>query len=58
MVQIKTLFALRSLICLATSSILSPEEIMSSMMTTSLPSTESPKNSWATMGFLPFTMVE
>ena len=42
----------------ATSSILSPEEIISSMMTTSLPSTESPRNSWATIGFLPLTTVE
>ena len=35
---------------------LSPEEIMSSMTSTSLPSTGSPRNSWATMGFLPFTI--
>ena len=36
---------------LATSSILSPEEIISSIMTTSLPSTETPRNTCATIGF-------
>ena len=39
------------------SNILSPEAIISSMMITSLPSTLSPRNSCATIGFLPFTIV-
>ena len=34
----------------------SPEEIISSTMITSLPSTLLPKNSWATIGFLPSTI--
>ncbi len=38
--------------------VLPPEEIMSSMTITSLPSTLSPRNSCATMGFFPFTIVE
>ena len=33
----------------------SPEEIMSSTMRISMPSTESPRNSCATIGFLPLT---
>ena len=32
--------------------------IMSSMMITSLSFTSSPRNSWATMGFFPFTILE
>ena len=57
-VQTMTRLAFLSFNCFATSSMLSPEEIMSSMTITSFPSTESPKNSWATMGFLPLITVE
>ena len=35
---------------------LSPEEIISSMMITSLPSTLVPRNSWATIGLRPLTI--
>ena len=56
--QMKTRLAFISLSCLEVSSMLSPEEIMSSMMMTSLPSMSSPRNSWATMGFFPFTITE
>ena len=42
----------------ATSIILSPEEIISSMISTSLPSNESPRNSWATIGLRPSITVE
>ena len=41
----------------ATSSMLSPEEIISSMINTSLPSTELPRNSCATIGLRPFTIL-
>ena len=57
-VQINTCFAFMDFNCLAVSSILSPEEIISSMIIISLPSISLPRNSWATIGFLPFTMVE
>ena len=36
---------------------LSPEEIISSMIRTSLPSTLDPKNSWATIGLRPLTIL-
>ena len=42
--------------CFATSMMLSPEEIISSKMITSFPSTESPKNSCATIGLRPSTI--
>jgi hypothetical protein len=37
---------------------LSPEEIISSIIRTSLPSTLLPRNSWATIGLRPFTTWE
>ena len=41
---------------LSVSIMLPPEEIMSSMMITSLPEISDPRNSWATIGFDPLTM--
>ena len=43
---------------LQVSNMLSPEEIISSMIRTVLPSTEAPKNSWATIGLRPLMTVE
>ena len=48
----RTLAAFLSFKALAVSSMLSPEEIISSIIRTVFPSTEEPKNSWATIGFL------
>ena len=48
-------FAPRSFRLVATSSMLSPDAMMSSATKTVLPSTESPRYSWATMGLRPLT---
>ena len=52
----KKRFALRFFSSVATSIILSPEEIISSIINTSLPSTEEPRNSCAMIGLRPLTM--
>ena len=52
-----TLLAPRFLSSEATSIILSPEEIISSMMITSFPSTLVPRNSCATIGLRPLTIL-
>ena len=57
-VQMNTRLAPIAFSCLEVSIILSPEEIISSMIMISFPRMSFPRNSCATIGFLPFTMVE
>ena len=56
--QQKTRFAPRSFSCLQTSSIDSPEEIISSTTIASLPCRSCPRYSCASMGFLPLITIE
>ena len=46
----------REMLANARENLLSPEEIMSSIISTSLPSTLEPRNSWATIGLRPFSI--